>query len=54
MRDLVMCYVSHDLTRRSFLKNMAAAGFTLTAAESVLKSLTPLAEAAIKLQPIDS
>jgi len=45
MRDLVMRYLSHDLTRRSFLKSMAVAGFTLTAAESVLKSLTPLAEA---------
>ena len=40
MRDLVMRYLSHDLTRRSFLRSMAAAGFTLTAAESVLDSLT--------------
>src|ERR1043166_1107550 len=45
MRDLVMRYLSRDLTRRSFIKAMAAAGFTLTAAESVLNSLTPLAEA---------
>ena len=45
MRDLVMRYLSRDLSRRSFLKGMAAAGFTLTAAESVLSSLTPLAEA---------
>ena len=45
MRDLVMRYLSHDLTRRSFLRSMAAAGFTLTAAESVLDSLTPLAQA---------
>jgi TAT (twin-arginine translocation) pathway signal sequence len=39
-----MRYLSRDLSRRSFLKGMAAAGFTLTAAESVLQSLTPLAE----------
>ena len=45
MRDLVMRYLSRDLSRRSFVKNMASIGFTMAAAESILRSLTPLAEA---------
>jgi benzoylformate decarboxylase len=45
MRELVMRYLNRDLSRRSFLQGMAAAGFSLAAAESVLKSLIPLAEA---------
>jgi thiamine pyrophosphate-dependent acetolactate synthase large subunit-like protein len=45
MRELVMRYLNHDLSRRSFLKSLAAAGFTLAAAKSILRSLTPLAEA---------
>ena len=46
MRSLVMRYLNHDLSRRSFLKGLAAAGFTVTAAQSVLDSLTPYAHAA--------
>jgi benzoylformate decarboxylase len=45
MRDLVMRYLNHDLSRRSFLKSLAAAGFTLGAAESVAQSLTPYVHA---------
>src|SRR5574341_197945 len=41
MRELVMRYLNRDLSRRSFLKSMAAAGFTMGAAESVVRSLTP-------------
>ncbi|MGH7774314.1 MAG: thiamine pyrophosphate-binding protein [Candidatus Binatia bacterium] len=45
MRDLVMRYLNHDLSRRSFLKSLAAAGFTMGAAQSVLQSLTPYVHA---------
>ncbi len=45
MRDLVMAYLKHDLSRRGFLRSMAAAGFTVAAAESVLASLVPVAHA---------
>jgi len=45
MRSLVMDYLREDLSRRGFLKAMTAAGFTLAAAESVLKSLAPVAHA---------
>lgn len=45
MRDLVMGYLNHGLSRRGFFKAMAAAGFTMAAAESVLRNLTPVAHA---------
>ncbi|MGH7774313.1 MAG: thiamine pyrophosphate-binding protein [Candidatus Binatia bacterium] len=45
MRSLVMDYLRQDLSRRGFIKAMAAAGFTMAAAESVLKSLAPVAHA---------
>lgn len=45
MRALVRDYLDLGLSRRGFLKAMAAAGFTLTAAESVLKNLAPVAHA---------
>lgn len=45
MRELVMRYLNRDLSRRSFLKSMAAAGFTLGAAESVMQSLAPYVHA---------
>ena len=45
MRALVKDYLDLDLSRRGFLKAMAAAGFTMAAAESVLKNLTPVAHA---------
>ena len=43
MRNLVKDYLDLGLSRRGFLKAMAAAGFTMAAAESVLKSMTPVA-----------
>ncbi len=45
MRDLVMAYLNQELSRRGFLRSMAAAGFTVAAAESVLTSLAPVAHA---------
>lgn len=45
MRNLVMDYLNQDLSRRGFFKAMAAAGFTVAAAESVLESLAPIAHA---------
>ena len=45
MRNLVMEYLNQDLSRRGFLKSMAAAGFTMAAAESVLQNLVPVAHA---------
>jgi len=45
MRSLVRDFLNQDLSRRGFLKSMAAAGFTMAAAESVLKNLVPLAHA---------
>ena len=45
MRDLVMNYLNQDLSRRGFFKAMAAAGFTVAAAESVLQNLVPVAHA---------
>jgi thiamine pyrophosphate-dependent acetolactate synthase large subunit-like protein len=45
MRGLVKDYLDLGLSRRGFLKAMAAAGFTVAAAESVLKSMTPVAHA---------
>src|SRR5262249_33951453 len=43
MRELVRAYLDHDLSRRGFLRSMAAAGFTVAAAESVLAALAPAA-----------
>ena len=45
MRGLVKDYLDLDLSRRGFLKAMAAAGFTMAAAESVLQNLAPVAHA---------
>src|SRR5262245_18699285 len=46
MRQLVMGYLNNDLSRRGFLKQMAAAGFSATAANEMLKSLGPITGAA--------
>jgi thiamine pyrophosphate-dependent acetolactate synthase large subunit-like protein len=46
MRDLVMSYLNNDLSRRGFLRKMAAAGFTTVAAKELLESLSPLTAAA--------
>jgi benzoylformate decarboxylase len=45
MRDLVRAYIVGNLDRRGFLKGMAASGFTVTAAESVLAALAPMVSA---------
>ena len=42
MRDLVMRYLNNGLSRRGFLKKMAAAGFSTVAAKAVLESLSPI------------
>src|SRR5437763_12088027 len=45
MRELVASYLSKTITRRGFLKGLTKTGVSLAAAESVLKSLTPLVQA---------
>jgi thiamine pyrophosphate-dependent acetolactate synthase large subunit-like protein len=45
MRDLVQAYIVGRLDRRGFLKGMAASGFTVAAAESVLATLAPMVSA---------
>lgn len=45
MKDLIARYLDHDLSRRTFMKSLVASGLSLAAAESVLKSYVPLAEA---------
>src|SRR5258705_9682403 len=45
MRELVASYLSKTISRRGFLKGLTKAGVSLAAAESVLKSLTPLVQA---------
>jgi thiamine pyrophosphate-dependent acetolactate synthase large subunit-like protein len=43
MRDLVARYLSHSISRRSFLKGMTTAGVSLAAAREILDSLVPSA-----------
>jgi thiamine pyrophosphate-dependent acetolactate synthase large subunit-like protein len=45
MRELVARYLSHSISRRAFLKGLAAAGLTTSAAREVLDSLVPVAHA---------
>jgi thiamine pyrophosphate-dependent acetolactate synthase large subunit-like protein len=45
MRELVARYLSHSISRRSFLKGLTTAGISLTAARSILDSLVPAAHA---------
>ena len=45
MRDLVARFLSHSISRRTFLKSMTGAGFSLAAAQGVLDSLIPVAHA---------
>jgi thiamine pyrophosphate-dependent acetolactate synthase large subunit-like protein len=42
MRELVMQYLNHGLSRRGFLQKMTAAGFSAVAAQAMLDSLHPL------------
>nr|MBA2305029.1 thiamine pyrophosphate-binding protein [Acidobacteriota bacterium] len=46
MRDLVKGVVTRKRTRRAFLTEMVAAGYTLTAARSALASVSPFVEGA--------
>ena len=45
MRELVARYLSHSISRRSFLKGLTTAGISATAANSILESLIPTAHA---------
>ena len=45
MRELVARYLSQSISRRTFLKGLAAAGLTPAAARSVLESVVPSAQA---------
>jgi benzoylformate decarboxylase len=45
MRDLVQAFIAGRVDRRGFLKGMAASGFTVAAAESVLATLAPMVRA---------
>jgi thiamine pyrophosphate-dependent acetolactate synthase large subunit-like protein len=45
MRELVASYLSKTISRRGFLKGLTTAGVSLAAAESIVKSLTPLVHA---------
>jgi thiamine pyrophosphate-dependent acetolactate synthase large subunit-like protein len=45
VRELVARYLSHSISRRTFLKGLTTSGLTLAAARSVLDSLVPAAHA---------
>jgi thiamine pyrophosphate-dependent acetolactate synthase large subunit-like protein len=45
MRELVARYLSHSISRRTFLKGLTTSGLSLSAAQSVLDSLVPAAHA---------
>ena len=45
MRELVARYLSHSISRRTFLKGLTGAGLSLPAAKGVLESLVPSAHA---------
>src|SRR5215210_8580767 len=45
MRDLVVKYLSHGMSRRRFVSGLTKAGLTMTAAQSVLTSVSSVAQA---------
>jgi len=45
MRELVARYLSHSISRRTFLKGLSTAGISAAAARSILDSLVPTAHA---------
>src|SRR4051812_40365737 len=45
MRDLVVKYLSHGMSRRGFVSGLTKAGLTMTAAQSVLTSVSSVAQA---------
>ncbi len=42
MRNLVMDYLNDNLSRRDFLRQVTAAGFSAVAAHEILRSLKPI------------
>src|SRR5271165_5447985 len=42
MRELVSCFLNHDISRRDFAKRLMALGFTASAAASILEPLEAL------------
>src|SRR5712671_1865067 len=48
MRELVARYLSHSISRRSFLKGLTTAGISAVAAKDILESLVPAAHAQAK------
>src|SRR6184192_227403 len=45
MRELVARYLSHSISRRSFLKGLTTAGISAVAAKDILESMVPVAQA---------
>src|SRR5512138_2448440 len=45
MRELVARYLSHAISRRTFLKGLAGAGISAAAAKEILEALVPVAHA---------
>jgi thiamine pyrophosphate-dependent acetolactate synthase large subunit-like protein len=45
MRELVARYLSHSISRRTFLKGLTSAGISATAAKEILEALVPAAHA---------
>ena len=52
MRDMVKGLVTRQRTRRAFLTQMVAAGYTLTAARSALASVSPFVDGAQAAEPL--
>ena len=44
MRSIITGYFNNTISRRGFVKNMLASGFTLKSADSIIKSLENLKE----------
>lgn len=44
MRTIITDYLNNKISRRGFMKNMLASGYTLASANSVIKSLDSLRE----------
>jgi benzoylformate decarboxylase len=51
MRELVVKYLSKDISRRSFVTGLTQAGLTMTAAQSVLSSVSTVSQAQVAPTP---
>jgi thiamine pyrophosphate-dependent acetolactate synthase large subunit-like protein len=51
MRELVVKYLSKDISRRSFVTGLTQAGLTMTAAQSVLSSVSTVSQAQVGPTP---